>query len=93
MSRNLKVERLYNLGNYINIKIISEWLDVPEEIADDTEKRKLAFRSLAADCDQGYQEYKDLNVQINEEVKEGKDIRELLQAERDRIAEELEGEK
>ena len=89
MSRNLKVERLYNLGQFINIKIVSEWNDIPEEIASDTEKLKLAFRALTLECDQGYQEYKDANVQINEEVKEGKDIRELLQAERDRIAEEL----
>lgn len=91
--RNLKVERLYNLGNFINIKIINEFNEVPEEIANDPQKLQLLFRQLGAECDLGYREYKALNEQLVEAQKEtGKDLKELLEEERDRIAQELEGE-
>lgn len=94
MKRTLSVERLYNLGQFINIKIINTIEEVPEEIASDPTKVQKLYRSLSAECDLAYQEYKDLNVNVSEGVKEGKDVRELLQDERDRIAQELaEGEK
>lgn len=91
MTRNLKVERLYNLGQFINIKIISEYNEVPEDIANSPEKLQLLFRQLGAECDLGYREYKQLNEQLVAEAKETqKDLKELLEEERDRIAQELE---
>ena len=90
MARNLKVERLYNLGNFINIKVINEYNEVPEEIASDPEKLQLLFRQLGAECDLGYREYKEMNEQLSVQVKEGGDLKELLEAERNRIAQELE---
>ena len=89
MTRNLKVERLYNLGQFINIKIVNEFNEVPEEIANDPEKLQLLFRLLSAECDLGYQEYKALNVELQPQVTEEKPLKQLLEEERDRIAQEL----
>ena len=37
MNRSLKVERLYSLGDYKNIKFIDEIVDLPENVALDEE--------------------------------------------------------
>ena len=90
MKRTLSVERLYNLGNFINIKIVNTIEEVPEEIANSPEKIQLLYRNLGTECDLAYQEYKAVNVTIDEGKKEGKNVKEMLEQERDRIAQELE---
>lgn len=89
MKRSLSVERLYNLGQFINIKIVNTIDEVPEEIASDPDKIQLLYKSLCAECDLGYQEYKTLNEEVKQGTENGKSVKELLQAERDRIAQEL----
>lgn len=93
MKRTLSVERLYNLGQFINIKIINTIDEVPEEIATDPAKIQLLFKSLSAECDIAYQEYKTLNEEVKQGTADGRSVKELLEEERDRIAQELEGEK
>jgi hypothetical protein len=93
MTRNLKVERLYNLGNYINIKIISELIEVPHEQVDTDDKVRLLFQQLTLECDRAYQDYKVQNENRQQGLADGKDVMQLLDEERQKIAQELEGEK
>lgn len=47
MNRSIKVERLYSLGDYKNIKFIDEITDLPEDIATDEEMvGKLSYLQL-----------------------------------------------
>lgn len=91
MTRTLSVERLYFLGDYKNLKIGNS-IDVSDEIASDPTKIQLVFRQLGTECDLAYQDYKDLNEEIKNKTnadERSTSIRELLQQERDRIAQEL----
>lgn len=70
MTRRLSVERLYSLGDYKNIKIISEVSDLPDEV--DIEQ---IFKELFADIENAYLEYKLFTADLkeSESVEEAKD--------------------
>ena len=88
MKRILSVERLYTLGDYKNIKIINA-LETTEDAPDNTVATRLLLKQLSTECDLAYQDYKAMNEEISKLAKEGTDVRELLQQERDRVTKEL----
>ena len=69
MNRNLRIERLYPLGDYKNIKFYDEIEGVPEELAYNKEVVGLLQIMLMLQCDRGYLEYKkmlgDLTAKMN----------------------------
>ena len=60
-TRRVSVERLYSLGDYKNIKIISELSDLPENV--DTE---FIYKQLFAEIENAYLEYKLFSADLRE---------------------------
>ena len=54
--RSISIERLYTLGDYKNIKVISSISEVPEKI-----DISLLFQQLTLECDLAYENYKEQN--------------------------------
>lgn len=68
MKRSVKVERLYSLGNYKNIKFVDEITDIDEEKALNPVFMGNLFRALMISCDLRYKEYEK---SLEEYVKAG----------------------
>lgn len=60
MERKIRVERLYYLGDYKNIKICDEVSGLPESFIEDSEKTAKLYTILFATCDLGYYIYEQL---------------------------------
>lgn len=60
-TKRVAVERLYSLGDYKNIKIISELSDLPEDV--DTE---FVYKQLFAEIENAYLEYKLFSSDLRE---------------------------
>lgn len=56
----IRVERLYSLGDYKNIKFYTEVSNLPQEIVLDQDSRSKLYLLLMAMCDLNYYVYTDL---------------------------------
>lgn len=57
MNRSIKIERLYALGDYKNIKIIDELHDIPESVALNAELMGKLYSLLFTNVDLQYYRY------------------------------------
>lgn len=57
MKRSVKVERLYSLGDYKNIKVIDELLDIPDNVALNPEAMSALYSLLLANVDLQFYKY------------------------------------
>lgn len=57
MNRSIKVERLYSLGDYKNIKVIDELHEIPESVALNAELMGKLYMLLLANVDLQYYRY------------------------------------
>ena len=60
MKKLLRVERLYSLGNYKNIKIVSEISEIPQEVLDNEKYMELLEFSLLLDAESSFHKYMKL---------------------------------
>jgi len=60
MKKLLRVERLYSLGNYKNIKIVSELSEIPQEVLDNEKYMELLEFSLLLDTESSFHKYMKL---------------------------------
>ena len=60
MNKTLRVERLYSLGDYKNIKITSELTDVPDTVWKDEEKVSVIEFSLLLDVESQFYKYMEM---------------------------------
>ena len=60
MKKLLRVERLYSLGNYKNIKIVSELSDIPKEVGEDNRLESLLDFSLLLETESTFHKYMKL---------------------------------
>lgn len=77
MERNLKVERLYFLGDYKNIKFANELLNIPDEVATNVRLTELLFTSQFIACEIAYRNYVNMLEEMNEKygmVRDGKKV-------------------
>ena len=88
MKRILSVERLYTLGDYKNIKIVST-IQTTEDSPNNSEVARLLLQQLGVECDLAYQDYKQMNIEASKAEKEGQDIKGFLKQEHDKIEKEL----
>lgn len=57
MKRDLSVERLFPLGDYKNVKFISEIKDIPDEFVTNEKVIGLIYFGQALECDIAYRKY------------------------------------
>jgi hypothetical protein len=60
MNRNLKVRRIYNLGDYNNIEFTEEITDIPEKFVLNEEVMSKFRQLLMLNIDSGYIKYTEL---------------------------------
>lgn len=65
LTRTLKVERLYSLGDYKNIKFTSELYNIPKEIAFNNDIMTRINYVLLLDVEANFRKYVELVGQIN----------------------------
>lgn len=62
--RNIKIERLYNLGDYRNIKLIEEINDLPDAIQFKESLMSKIRYYLLVSIEQGFYKYKNLAQKV-----------------------------
>jgi hypothetical protein len=67
MNRNLKVRRIYNLGDYNNIEFTEEITDIPEKFVLNEEVMSKFRQLLMLNIDSGYIKYTELLKLTDEE--------------------------
>lgn len=65
LTRTLKVERLYSLGDYKNIKFTSEIYNVPRELAYNKEVMDRINYLMLLDIESNFRKYVELSSTIN----------------------------
>lgn len=65
LTRTLKVERLYSLGDYKNIKFVSEIYNVPRELAFNKEVMDKINYLMLLDIESNFRKYVELSSTIN----------------------------
>jgi hypothetical protein len=60
MQRNLRIERLFTLGDYKNIKVYDEIEDIPEELLTNKEVIDSLYLLMLLNVDRVYAKYKTL---------------------------------
>ena len=66
LTRTLKIERVYPLGDYKNIKFMDEFTDIPEHIATNPELINKLFVMLMMQCDLNYFQYASIWKENNQ---------------------------
>lgn len=77
MKRDIAVERLFTLGDYKNVKFISEIKDIPEEFAMDEEVVGMIYFGQVLECDIAYRRYYELMEKITKD--KIKDVRGFME--------------
>lgn len=65
LTRTLKVERLYSLGDYKNIKFVSEIYNVPKELAFNKEVMDKINYLMLLDIESNFRKYVELSSKLN----------------------------
>jgi hypothetical protein len=63
MERKIGVERLYKMGEFANLKFISEITNIPQEIALNKEAVRLINYSQTLEAERAYQDYTRLKLE------------------------------
>ena len=85
MNQNLKIKRIYNLGNYSNVEFTEEVNDIPEKLMFNKEAMYKLRKLMMLNVERAYKTYLET---MNESDEDQDNLQELLISELDKLDKE-----